>query len=171
MIMEIKNHESNIRDAVKLDAEQIANIRINARKEWYKWIISQEYLDSLVNNNERIQNYKDIIESKKNIFLVSEKKWVINWFVLWWTGRDEDYNNIDEIYAFYVDPKAQREWIWSSLFENFCNRSNSNLIYLWTLPWSKWESFYIKKWWEMSWIKQIEIGWKKYEEARYFFYI
>jgi GNAT superfamily N-acetyltransferase len=163
--------KNDIRAATKKDVTQIADIRINSRKEWYQWILSQEYLDSLTQSDERIQKYRDMIESNAFIFLVSEKQWIITWFLYGGRWRDTDDDKSREIYAFYVDPRYQRGWVWSDLFDEFCRGSGSKSIYLRTLPGSKWESFYKKKGWRISWNRRIEIWGDTYDEVRYSFKI
>lgn len=162
---------NHIEDATKKDAKQIVDIRIRARKEWYQWIISQTHLDSLICSPKRIQKYKEIIESDTSIVLISKDQWVVNWFLYGGIWRDKKKTKLDEIYAFYVNPECQRKWIGSKLFNEFLKRSSSKSIYLRTLPWSKWESFYKKQWWKPSWKRKIEIWWGIYNEIRYSFEI
>ncbi|MCX6823029.1 MAG: GNAT family N-acetyltransferase [candidate division SR1 bacterium] len=160
---------NKIKNATEEDAEQISNIRVKARKEGYKGIISEKYLDTLTSSTERIQSYKNIIRMNANIFLVSERDGLIKGFIYGGEPRDRDEISSKEVYAFYVNPECQREGIGSQLFNEFCKKIRPRDVYLRTLSGSKGDAFYQKRGGIASGTKKIEIGGDIYKEIKYVF--
>ena len=161
-----KDSQSFVRLATMDDSKQISDIRIASRKEWYTWLIDQNHLNALETTQARLEKLKETIGFGDSLYLVYEENWAILWFLHWGKSRDStDCKN--EIYAFYVDPNNQKKGIWTKLFTSFFDKCGNGNVYLWTIPGSKWESFYKKMGGVLDWEKDQEIGWKIYKEVRY----
>ena len=157
-----------IRLAKKEDAKQIVLIKNRCRKDWYKWLVDQKYLDSLELTEERIEKVCKRIKEDM-VFIVYEEGNEIKGLLYGGEKCNPPSPALYEIYGLYVDIPYQRLWIGKKLFNLFYQTINKQPFYVRTSPKSQGEKFYRKYWGISFWVRFEELEGKPYKEIWYTF--
>ncbi|MDR2190885.1 MAG: hypothetical protein LBP53_07095 [Candidatus Peribacteria bacterium] len=97
-----------IRPATSQDAEQILSINFKARKEGYRGLIDQAYLETRVITPERIYKFAEKIQSTKHCLVYENETYELLGYIDVGTPRDENIAYGYEVHSFYVLPEYQR---------------------------------------------------------------
>ena len=163
------NAKFHIREVEKKDMEQICDLHARCRKENFKWIIEQDYLDKFGKEPDKWRKFISERDSSKYSMFVYDKWWKVVWIIDGWTWEKEWFDF--EIYGFYVNPDFQRDWVWRKLWEYLMNSKNfkdKKSFYLRTLKDNiVWWNFYKKMWWKIVDEIKKDIGGKKYDLVCY----
>lgn len=175
----MKNRESveqqksiDIREATLDDAFAIAEINYKGRKNNFKGIIDDDFLDN-INLEKKQQAMLEMMENNNwdSIILVHTINWKVVWFIHWWIDRYPNSAYDAEIYSFYVDPDFQWKWIGKTLMNAIIESDmfkNISSFYLRTLKDQKaTRHFYEKMWWKVCAKKGRRIWWKRYDMVAY----
>lgn len=168
---ESKKNMIKIRKATLEDAERIGEINFISVTNYYRWIINDEYLNSLKLNNVISLRQQYLIEEEDNpetFTLVYEENWVVLWFIKWWVITKsmwtiQELNKYkNELYSFYLDLDSRWRWIWAQLMEAY----KQYLKQIWINKFCVWclkenissKEFYELAWGILCWERKIKFG-------------
>lgn len=145
------------------DLYNMTKINTECRKNNYKWIVSQSYLDSL-DVKEKFEKRKLFMkENPEDRYVFTDDKDNILWFVNI-TQFQEPVDWFDfEIQAIYIDIKQQWKWIWRKLFEYILSKEeykNKNFL-LRTLEWNPESRWFYERMWGKADITKPKTYWDK----------
>lgn len=134
-----------IRYAEVFDAFIITKIHCDTWQKCYANLIPQEILQKRVFSQERVLRWENRIKEQKQFVLVAENdEGIVTGFVWGGIGREEKLPYQYELYALYVDDKAQGEGYGSALINAFAKEIKSD-FYLFALKGNeKAKRFYLK---------------------------
>ena len=163
------NSAFQIREVERKDMGQICDIHARCWKKNFKWIIAQDHLDNFGRNPDVWWQSINEKDSSSYSMFVYDKWWKVVGFIDGWPWEIEWFDF--EVYGFYVDPDAQRLWVWMKLWEYLIDSENfkdKRSFYLRTLKDNTvWCSFYKKMWWEIIEEKKKKLREKEYDLVCY----
>lgn len=160
-----KPGENWIRDANFDDVEAIARINTECWKNNYRWIIADEYLES-IDREERTKKWKEHFKKWETHYLVKKIDGKVVWFIDGRKNREKKEVPYDfEIMWLYVDKEYQGKKIGTELVEALLSHDifkNDTSFFLFTLkdnPQSR--GFYEKLWGKLSDYEVVKEYWGK----------
>lgn len=181
---QIESHKNlSFRFARKEDATSIARINFDWFNRYYRWMIDDEFLDSLeyisLVARRELNLISNSFEKSNTFIIVVEVDWDIKWFIRWWVPRNIDtlpeelYWFKNELYSFYMDLNYRWKWIWKKLLDYYKKIILENWVnkfFLWCLETNtKSRIFYHRNWWINVWKRIIKFSNNEYYEFLYRF--
>ena len=122
-----------IRQAQIKDAASIAQINITTWKQAYASLLPHSFLKNRNLTDERIQKIEQQIQNQQHIMLVAEIQNQVIGYLIGGLARDKDFPFTYELYAFYVLPQYQHQYIGQALFDAFNHQIKHQPFYAYML--------------------------------------
>lgn len=132
-----------IRRAKPQDARAITEINVSTWKDTYKGLLDDAILEARKVDEKRIAGWLSRIEDPSFIVLIYEDENILGYL---WAGPARDKQCIkNEVYALYVQAKAQRRGVGSGLLKEYKKMIKDDSFYLYALKSNKKADEFYKK--------------------------
>lgn len=125
-----------IRKAEPKDAHSLGHIQVTSWRSAFRGIASDEYLDTMVSEDDQTEDWREILEDAEQIVLIAEKGGKPVGYA--WAHREED-SSIKwdaELVSMHILPDYKRQGIGRKLFgaaASQLKKQGCRSLYLWVL--------------------------------------